>query len=261
MGQNSPLVEMKRISKTFGDIQALKNVDFTVNEKEIVGLVGDNGAGKSTLVKILTGIHRADSGEIYYKGQKTEISNPAVARSLGIEPVHQRGTAIAEMNIWENFFLGREIRRIIGPIRILDKKKMSEITRETTAKLGIHIPSFDRPIGTLSGGEQQAVIIGRAIHFGGELLVLDEPTSALSIRETQKVLTYIKGAKQRLGRSVVFITHIIRHIYPIADRFVVLWQGVKIADIDKGQMQRRELEELIIRGKLKTLKRDNDNPS
>jgi simple sugar transport system ATP-binding protein len=136
---------------------------------------------------------------------------------------------------------------------------MNEITQQTTAKLGIHIPSFDRPMGTLSGGEQQAVIIGRAIHFGGELLVLDEPTSALSIRETQKVLTYVEGAREQLGRSIIFITHIIRHIYPIADRFVVLWQGQKIADIDKGEMQRRELEELIIRGKLRTLTRNNES--
>ena len=259
MRENSALVDMRGISKSFGDIQALKDVDFTVNQKEIIGLVGDNGAGKSTLIKVLTGIHRPDSGEIYYRGKKTDIPNPAVARSLGIEPVHQRGAAIAEMNIWENFFLGREISRNIGPVRILDKKRMNEITQQTTAKLGIHIPSFDRPIGTLSGGEQQAVIIGRAIHFGGELLVLDEPTSALSIRETQKVLTYVEGARKQLGRSVIFITHIIRHIYPIADRFVVLWQGQKIADIDKGEMQRRELEELIIRGKLKTLTRNNDS--
>jgi simple sugar transport system ATP-binding protein len=259
MEKNSLLVEMRGISKSFGEIQALKNVDFTVSQKEIIGLVGDNGAGKSTLIKTLTGIHRPDSGEIYYKGQKTKMTTPAIARSLGIEPVHQQGAAIAEMNIWENFFLGREIRRNIGPVRILDKKKMIDITKETTAKLGIHIPSFDRLLGTLSGGEQQAVIIGRAIHFGGELLVLDEPTSALSIRETQKVLRYIEGAKEQLGRSVIFITHIIRHIYPIADRFVVLWQGEKIADIDKGKMQRKELEELIIRGKLRTLAGNDDD--
>ena len=258
MEKNSLLVEMRGISKSFGEIQALKNVDFTVRQKEIIGLVGDNGAGKTTLIQTLTGIHRPDSGEIYYKGQKTKMTTPATARSLGIEPVHQKGAAIAEMNIWENFFLGRELRRNIGPVRILDKKKMIDITKQTTAKLGIHIPSFDRSIGTLSGGEQQAVIIGRAIHFGGELLVLDEPTSALSIRETQKVLRYIEGAKEQLGRSVIFITHIIRHIYPIADRFVVLWQGEKIADIDKGEMQRKELEELIIRGKLRTLAGNDD---
>jgi simple sugar transport system ATP-binding protein len=259
MEKNSLLVEMRGISKSFGEIQALKNVDFTVSQKEIIGLVGDNGAGKTTLIQTLTGIHRPDSGEIYYKGQKTKMTTPAIARSLGIEPVHQRGAAIAEMNIWENFFLGRELRRNIGPVRILDKQKMIDITKETTAKLGIYIPSFDRPIGTLSGGERQAVIIGRAIHFGGELLVLDEPTSALSIRETQKVLRYIEGAKEQLGRSVIFITHIIRHIYPIADRFVVLWQGEKIADIDKGEMPRKELEELIIRGKLRTLAGNDDN--
>jgi simple sugar transport system ATP-binding protein len=252
------LVKMVGISKSFGEIQALKNVDFSVDRQEIVGLVGDNGAGKTTLVKILTGMHRPDAGEIYYKNKKTKIHNPSAARSLGIEPVHQRGAAIAEMNIWENFFLGREIRRRIGPFMILDKRRMSEITHSTTTRVGIHIPSFERPIGTLSGGEQQAVLIGRAIHFGGELLVLDEPTSALSIRETDKVLNYVEKARRELGCSVIFITHIIRHIYPIADRFVVLWQGEKIADLHKGQMSRKELEELIIRGKLESLTKSSD---
>ena len=259
--QEMPLVEMKGISKSFGEVRALKNVDFNVGRKEIVGLVGDNGAGKTTLVKILTGIYRPDSGEIYYKGKKVNIQNPAIARDMGIEPVHQRGSAIAEMNIWENFFLGKELRKRVGPFLVLDKKKMYEITRRTTSRIGIEIPSFDRPIGTLSGGEQQAVLIGRTIHFGGELLVLDEPTSALSIRETDKVLTYVERAKRELGCSVIFITHIIRHIYPIADRFVVLWQGEKISDLHKGEMTRKELEELIIRGKLKSLERNNEEGS
>jgi simple sugar transport system ATP-binding protein len=248
-----PLLDMRGIVKRFGDKLALNGVDFAIGKPEIVGLVGDNGAGKSTLIKTITGVYRPDEGTIYHHGKEVTISNPAFSQSLGIEPVHQRGATIPEMEIWENFFLGRESERRIGPFRFLDRRAMRAATMERTAELGIHLRTSDQPIGNLSGGEQQAVMIGRAIHFGGELLLLDEPTSALSIRETNKVLGYVEKAKEDLGRSVVFITHIMRHIYPIADRFVVLWQGRKIADMEKGKLPLRELEELVIRGQLQQL--------
>jgi simple sugar transport system ATP-binding protein len=253
MAATQPLVEMTGIVKRFGEKVALGGVDFSVKPGEIVGLVGDNGAGKSTLIKVLTGIYPPDEGRIRVHGREVAISNPAVAHQLGIEPVHQRGATIPEMEIWENFFLGRELTRGRPPFAMLDKARMREITLERASELGIHLPAVTRPIGTLSGGEQQAVMIGRAVHFGGEMLLLDEPTSALSIRETNKVLGYVEKAKSELGRSVVFITHIMRHIYPIADRFVVLWQGRKIADLEKGQLSIRQLEELVIRGQLETL--------
>lgn len=250
---NTPLLDMRGISKRFGDKQALDGVDFRIEPGEIVGLVGDNGAGKSTLIKVMTGVYHPDRGEIAYRGQRVTIDSPAVAHALGIETVHQRGATIPEMQIWENFFLGREIERRLGPIRLLDREAMRRNTVQRTRELGIELTTCDQPIGNLSGGEQQAVMIGRAVHFGGELLLLDEPTSALSIRETQKVLGYVEAAKRDLGRSVVFITHIMRHIYPIADRFVVLWQGRKIADLPKGELPLRELEELVIRGQLQQL--------
>lgn len=244
----APLFEMQGIRKTYREKVALNGVDFAVGEREVVGLIGDNGAGKSTLIKVLTGLIQPDSGTITHRGKKVDITTPADAHALGIEPVHQRGATIGEMTIWENFFLGREVTRRLGPVSLLDKARMREMTVKCTHDLGIELPSVDRRIETLSGGEQQAVMIGRAIHFGGDLLVMDEPTSALSIRETDKVLGYVQNARDNLGKSVIFITHIIRHIYPIADRFVVLWKGEKIADIRRDQIDRKDLENLVING-------------
>lgn len=243
------IVEMKNISKRFGEIQALKKVDFTVRANEIVGLVGDNGSGKTTLIKILTGVCKKDEGTIYYKGEKVDINSPAEAIKLGIEAVHQRGALIDGMSIKENFFLGREIVKKYGPIRLLDDKEMREICMKYLNDLGLHIDSVDRDIATLSGGERQAVAIGRCMYFGGELLVLDEPTTALSIRETEKVLEYVRNAK-KMGRSVIFISHLIRHVYPVVDRFVVLDRGKKIGDFKKSEISREELEAIIVSGRI-----------
>ncbi|MDK2896925.1 MAG: simple sugar transport system ATP-binding protein [Candidatus Atribacteria bacterium] len=249
--QKAPHVEMRNIHKSFGDVQALRGVDFTVYENEVVGLVGDNGAGKSTLVKILTGIYQPDKGEIYYRGQKIKLSSPVEAHALGIEPVHQSGATIDEIAVWENFFLGRELVRKFFFIKLLDKRQMRYITQETLNKLGIELDSVDRPMGTLSGGQRQAVVIGRASYFGGELLVLDEPTAALSLKETERVLKYIEGVK-KLGHSVILISHLTLHVYPIADRFVILDRGEKIGDFPKEQISRKELEEIIVRGRMAT---------
>jgi len=249
--EKTPHVEMRDIHKSFGNVQALRGVDFTVYENEVVGLVGDNGAGKSTLVKILTGIYQPDRGEIYYRGQRVKFSSPADAHALGIEPVHQSGATIDEISVWENFFLGRELVKDLFFIKLLDKRQMRRITQETLSKLGIELDSVDRPIGTLSGGQRQAVVIGRAVHFGGELLVLDEPTAALSLKETERVLKYIEGVK-KLGRSVILISHLTLHVYPIADRFVILDRGEKIGDFPKEQISRKELEEIIVRGRMAT---------
>lgn len=248
MAKESPLMEMKNVSKSFGKIQALKNVDFHIGDNEVVGLVGDNGAGKSTLIKILTGVYEPDTGEIYYGGKKQEFSSPAESRALGIEPVHQEGTTIDEMTVWENFFLGREIQKKIGPFSILDKNKMKEICKETLADIGIDISS-DATLGNLSGGEAQSVAIGRSMYFGGELLVMDEPTASLSLKETEKVLKYIKGAKEE-GYSIILISHLTRHVYPAADRFVILEKGEKIGDFEKREINRKELEKTIVKGRL-----------
>ena len=165
--------------------------------------------------------------------------------------MHQSGATIDEISVWENFFLGRELVKDLFFVKLLDKRQMRRITQETLSKLGIELDSVDRPIGTLSGGQRQAVVIGRAVHFGGELLVLDEPTAALSLKETERVLKYIEGVK-KLGRSVILISHLTLHVYPIADRFVILDRGEKIGDFPKEQISRKELEEIIVRGRMAT---------
>ncbi|MBM3572942.1 MAG: sugar ABC transporter ATP-binding protein [Alphaproteobacteria bacterium] len=247
-GGTSPMFEMRGISKSYAEKVALNSVDFRAREREIVGLFGDNGAGKSTLIKVLSGLIRSDAGSILHRGQTVRIESPSDAQALGIETIHQRGSTIGEMTIWENFFLGREAVRQFGPLALLDKARMRAVTAQRTRELGIDLPTVERRIETLSGGEQQAVVDGRAIHFGGDLLIMDEPTSALSIRETDKVLGYVANARDNLGKSVIFITYIIRHIYPIADRFVVLCKGDKIADVRRDDIARPDLENLVING-------------
>jgi len=246
MGKEQPLVEMRKISKRFGEFWALKRVDFKVNYNEIVGLLGDNGAGKSTLIKVLTGVYPPDEGEIYFEGKKVRFSSPAETRNLGVETVHQRLGLVGPMNIRENFFLGKEITKRVGPFNILDKKKMDEICQNILKDLGIRITSPEnQQVSTLSGGEQQAVSMGRCIYFGAKLAVLDEPTASLSIKETQKVIESIKGMKKR-GLSVIFISHNLSHVWPVADRFVVLDHGVKVGDFEKKKASREKLRKLIM---------------
>lgn len=251
MGGEKNLVEMRQISKSFGKVQALKSVDFRVGYQEIVGLVGDNGAGKSTLIKILTGVFPPDEGEIYFEGQKITLKSPKEARDLGIETVYQHLALIELMSVTRNIFLGREIvRKFLGIVPVLDMERMKRVTIESLEDLGIRIRSVDEKIANLSGGQRQAVAIGRAVHFGAKLLILDEPTAALSIRECSKVLDHILEAKAR-GLSVVFITHNIYHVYSVADRFTVLDHGVKLGDFAKKDVTAEDIIEMVRTGRVK----------
>lgn len=245
---NVPLVEMKDISKNFGHVRALRNVDFTVGRQEVVGLLGDNGAGKSTLIKVLIGLYPPDTGQIYFEGQPVRFSSPRDARDMGIETVYQDLALVNLMSIDRNFFLGREPVRQIGPFQFLDKREMQDTCREALGEIGIRIRSPHEEVSILSGGERQSISIGRAIHFGVKLLILDEPTSALSIKETRKVLNYVTEAKKR-GLSVIFITHNIYHVYPVADRFTILSHGEKVGDFLKEETTLDEVSELIVSGK------------
>ena len=238
------LVEMRGIKKSFGRVQALKGVDFHVKRQEIVGLLGDNGAGKSTLIKILVGYHQPDEGEIYFEGKKVFFRSPWDSRKVGIETVYQDLALVNLMPIWRNFFLGREIIRRIGPVKVLDVRKMKKIAREVLKDVGIFIRSPDETVAFLSGGERQAVAIARAIHFGAKLLILDEPTAALSVGETRKVLEHILEAKKQ-GISVIFITHNIYHVYEVADRLVLLEKGEKIGDYDKKAVTPEKVMDII----------------
>lgn len=242
------LVEARGVTKTFGKVKALEKVDFHVGYQEIVGLVGDNGAGKSTLIKILTGVYPPDEGEIFFEGRRVYFSSPKDARALGIETVYQDLALIEQMSIARNFFLGSEPVKWIGFLPLLDSWGMASTTEVALRELGITtLRSTEEEVRVLSGGERQAIAIGRTLHFGAKLLILDEPTSALSIVETQKVLGYIQEAKRR-GLSVILISHNLYHVYPVADRIVVLDHGKKIGDLRKEETTIDEIVNMIAHG-------------
>lgn len=244
---HTPLVEMRDIYKSFGSVDVLKGVNFHIDRPEIVGLLGDNGAGKSTLIKILTGVHTPTRGQIYFEGQPVHIGSPHDARALGIETVYQDLALVPLISIARNFWLGQELTRQIGPLKLLNQREMSEKAREALADIGIRIRSADEPVGSLSGGERQSIAIGRAVYFGKKLLILDEPTSALSVKQTGEVLKYTLAAKER-GLSVIFITHNIAHVHEVADRFTIIRGGRKIGDFRKEDVTEMEVAHMVMTG-------------
>ncbi len=243
-GRDTPIVYMEGIVKRFGTITALDGVDFTVNQREVVGLLGDNGAGKSTLIKVLTGVHTPTAGKIYFEGERVNIPSPREARALGIETCYQDLALVPLMSITRNFFLGRELTHRLGPFTFLDMREMDRQARMALKEIGIQIRSPNEKVGKLSGGERQSIAIGRARHFGARLLILDEPTSALSVGETHKVLTYTQNAKER-GLSVIFITHNVGHVYQVADRFTVIRRGRLVGTYDRDEVDENDIADLI----------------
>ena len=243
-GQDVPVVRMEKIVKRFGTVTALDGVDFSVNRQEVMALLGDNGAGKSTLIKILTGVYTPTSGRIYFEGRPVQIRSPRDARALGIETVYQDLALVNMMSITRNFFLGRELVRRLGPLRWLDLREMNRRTRQSLRDIGIEIRSPSEKVEKLSGGERQSIAIGRALHFGAKLLILDEPTSALSVAETRKVLNYIVNAKER-GLSVIFITHNVHHVFMVADRYTILRHGRLVGTYNRGELTQEDIADLI----------------
>ena len=242
-----PVMQGIKLCKWFGRVAALEDVDITLERGEVVGLVGDNGAGKSTLIKILSGVYRPDSGELRFEGRRVEMDSPRDARRLGIETVYQDLALVETMSIARNFFLGAEPQRRIGPFNLLDTGKMLQSTEGMLRDIGITVRSAHQEVSTLSGGERQAIAIGRTMHFGGKILILDEPTSALSVHETNKVLSYINEARNR-GLSVIFITHNLYHVYPVADKIIVLEHGRKVGDFRKEETSVEKLMDIIVHG-------------
>ncbi len=242
MGQ---ILQLKNISKTFGEVQALHDVDFEVGANEIVGLLGDNGAGKSTLIKIITGYHQPDpGGELYWKGRRIDHLTVARARALGINPVYQERALADQQSIWRNIFLGRELTRRFG---VLDVKKMrSETQRLMAEEMGFTSSAItaDSPVKTMSGGERQGVAITRALYFDAELIILDEPTMGLSLSETDKTLRFVEGIKKR-GKACIFIDHNIFHVYPVVDRIVVVDRGTIAGEFLKADLTEDELIERL----------------
>ncbi|MEI6157061.1 MAG: ATP-binding cassette domain-containing protein [Atribacterota bacterium] len=244
--QNDDIVRMVNIEKWFGRVYALRGVDFHLKRGETVGLLGDNGAGKSTLIKILSGYHVADKGDIYFDGKKVVIRSPRDARRLGIETVYQEQALAPNLSISRNIFMGREPVKGFG---IMDKKLMDEESMQALQNLGLRLRSPDLPVVTLSGGERQGVAIARAIHFKAKCVILDEPTVALSVKEVNEVLEFIREI-QREGISSIFITHNLYHAYEIAERFVVMARGKKMTDVLKEDATLDDLSELVIKSAL-----------
>ena len=246
------LVRMENITKTFGRIQALKNIDLTVADGEIVGLVGDNGAGKSTLIKILVGALQADPGaRIFFKGREVTIEKPIDAINLGIESIYQDSSLVNELNVPRNLFLGREPVKRLGPFRYLDMATMRHEAEGLLKQIGIKKVDLNAPISRMSGGERQSIAIARAMYFEKDLIILDEPTNHLGIEESQSVLDFVVKAKQK-GHSSIFITHNIHHIYQVADRIVVIRNGEKVGDVNACDTSVEKIEALIIGKELRS---------
>lgn len=238
---------MKDIHKWFGEVHALRGMDFHVDSGEIVGLVGDNGAGKSTLMGILNGSISKSRGAIYWKGKESVISSVKDARGLNIEMVYQDQALVDAKTVAENIFLGREPVKSFGPIKIIDRGEMRKRARETTESLGLEIASPDQEVRFCSGGERQGVAIARALHFKAELVILDEPTTALSVKGVEKVLDFIKQLRDE-GIACIVITHNLEHVYPVSDRIVMLARGKKIMDVKKEKISIGGLKEAQIKG-------------
>jgi simple sugar transport system ATP-binding protein len=207
---HNPIVEMKDIEKHFGPVIALNGVSFDVRPGECHCLLGDNGAGKSTFIKTMSGVHKPTRGEILFEGKRMDFASPRDAMEAGIATVYQDLAMIPLMSVTRNFWMGREPVRQIGPMKFMDFRTANEVTMEEMRKMGINLRSPDQAVGTLSGGERQTVAIARAVYFGAKVLILDEPTSALGVRQTANVLATIDKVR-KTGIGIVFITHNVRH--------------------------------------------------
>jgi simple sugar transport system ATP-binding protein len=244
-GAKVPVIELRNVSKTFGEVRSLSGINFAVHPGEIVGLLGDNGAGKSTLVKSVMGFHRPDAGgEIFFKGQRIDDWSVARARGLGIETVYQERALCEKQPIWRNMFMGRELRTKWG---LLDVHRMrAECARLMSEHMGFTSAAVhpDNVVTTMSGGEKQGVAITRALYFDAELVILDEPTMGLSLTETKKTLDFVSNIK-KAGKSAIFIDHNIFHVYPVVDRLYVLDRGKVAGVYDKTQISMDQLIERL----------------
>ncbi|MEU8587597.1 ATP-binding cassette domain-containing protein [Streptomyces sp. NPDC048664] len=234
------LVRLEDIGKRYGNVRALEGVTLDVHAGRITCVLGDNGAGKSTLIKIVAGLHAHDSGTLRIEGEETRLSSPRQALDRGIATVHQDLAVVPLMPVWRNFFLGSEPRTGTGPFKRLDVDLMRRTTREQLLRLGIDLRDVDQPIGTLSGGERQCVAIARAVYFGAKVLILDEPTAALGVKQSGMVLRYVAAARDA-GLGVVFITHNPQHAYLVGDRFVLLKRGTMVGSHSRDEITVEEL--------------------
>ena len=243
----TPALEVRGVSKYFGSVNALEDITVAVYPGQVTCVLGDNGAGKSTLIKILSGVYTPDKGEVLFEGEPVTFAGPREARARGIATVFQDLATVPLMSVWRNFFLGNEPTRGKGPLQRLDVKRAQKIMREEMSKMGIDVRDPDQTVGTLSGGERQAMAIARAVYFGAKVLILDEPTSALGVRQSGIVLKYVVQARE-MGRAVIFITHNPHHAYPVGDRFVLLKRGRMFGSSLKSKTSIAELTSMMAGG-------------
>ncbi|MBB5574748.1 MULTISPECIES: ATP-binding cassette domain-containing protein [Rhizobium] len=243
-----PVLELKNVNKSFGPIDVLHDISLKVHSGEVLCLLGDNGAGKSTLIKTLAGVHKPTSGQILMDGQEVLFDRPKDAADRGISTVHQFGGTFPLMSIGRSFFVGVEPTKKFGPFTIFDRKTANEVAVKAVQEFGItRIDDGDRLIGGLSGGERQSLAIARAVHFGARVLILDEPTAALGVKEAAHVLRIVLEARKR-GLAVIFITHQVMHAMTVGDHFAVLIRGALAADFRKGEKSREEITDLMAGG-------------
>ncbi len=230
-----PILDLEGVGKQFGSVIALRDISLHVYPGSVTCVLGDNGAGKSTLIKALSGVHQPTTGTYRVEGAAVQLGSPRDALSRGIATVYQDLATVPLMSVWRNFFLGSEPTKGVGPLRRLDIAKAKQIARDELLRMGIDIRDVDQPVGTLSGGERQAVAIARAVYFGAKVLILDEPTSALGVKQSGVVLKYVVQAKER-GVAVIFITHNPHHAYMVGDHFFLLNRGQMIENWTRAQV-------------------------
>lgn len=231
-------IKLRNIYKNFGNISSLSNISLDIEINKITCILGDNGAGKSTLIKILSGVYKQDKGEIYYDNQLINVLNPKIALQLGIITVYQDLDILLNMSIWRNFFLYHEPLHRKYLFKTINIHKAKQIVKEELVKFGVYIDDLDAPISTLSGGNRQSVIIARALYFNARVLILDEPTAALGVKQSNKIIEIIKSTK---NIAIVYITHNPNHAYEIGDKFIILNNGRNIGTFTKDQINKMEL--------------------
>jgi simple sugar transport system ATP-binding protein len=241
------LLALDGLAKYYGNIIALEGVTTTVEAGEVTCVLGDNGAGKSTFIKILAGVHQHDAGEVRLEGEVVRFNSPRDALALGIATVYQDLAMVPLMSVWRNFWLGAEPTKGRFPFKRIDQQTAKAVAKDELFKMGIDIRDVEQPVGTLSGGERQSVAIARAVHFGAKILILDEPTSALGVKQSGVVLKYIVAARDR-GLGVIFITHNPHHAYPVGDRFMILNRGQSLGNFAKADLPRDELVQMMAGG-------------
>ncbi len=241
----TPIIECRNLQKWYSGVHALKNVDLKIHPGETVGLVGDNGAGKSTLIKIFSGVHHQDSGDVLIEGRKVALRSPKEAMRHGLETIYQYNSMVPTMSIARNLFIGREpMKWSVFGVGIMDQKRMRAESIQAIADVDLHLRSPDALVGELSGGQRQGVAIARAMHFKSKVLILDEPTNHLSVKETDKVIGFVRGLKAQ-GLTGIFISHNMQHVFQSCDRIVAMARGEIVFDKPTAETSIDEVHALL----------------